>query len=215
MVASSHDPVADGLAASLARPGGNVTGLTFAVSPDLVGKHFQLLREMMPGLARVVWLWDAQPEEYAARWAAVVDASARRFGLRARAVFASTPADLDAVFGTASPDGAEAVFVSMAGVAYVRRAEVAAAARRARRPTVAYFRELPEAGGLMSYGPDLRDVYRRAASYVDRILKGASPADLPIENPTRFELVINATTAKILGLTVPPSVLARADEVIE
>lgn len=111
--------------------------------------------------------------------------------------------------------GGNALFVAMAGVTYAQRLEVARVAQQTRRPTLATFRELPEAGGLMSYGPDLRDLYRRAAGYVDRILRGARPAELPVENPTKFELVVNIKTARLRGLTIPQSVLLQADEVLQ
>jgi putative ABC transport system substrate-binding protein len=211
MVASSYDAVADGLITSLARPGGNITGLTFAVSHELLAKQLQLLQEVAPGIKRVDWLWDGLPEQYRAHWADVVDASGRLVGLHVVPSFVRTPIDLEAAIRRA-PD---AVFVAMAGVAYARRADVARIGQEKRRPTHGMFRELPEAGGLMSYGPDLPDLYRRAAGYVDRILKGAKPGDLPVEQPTKFELVINLKTAKALGLTIPPAVLARADEVIQ
>jgi putative tryptophan/tyrosine transport system substrate-binding protein len=211
MVASSYDPIADGLVASLARPGGNITGLTFAVSHELLAKQFQLLREVAPQVKRVDWLWDGPPEHYRAYWADVVDTAGRQIGLHVVPGFVRTPSELE----TAIRRAADAVFVAMAGVGYARRIDAAKIAHETRRLTMATFRELPDVGGLMSYGPDLRDLYRRAATYVDRILKGAKPADLPVEQPTKFDLVINLKTAKALGLTIPPAVLARADEVLQ
>ena len=143
MVASSYDPVADGLVASLARPGGNVTGLTFAVSPDIVAKQLQLLREMVPRVKRIDWIWDGPPEHYRAHWAHVIDAAGGRLGLQVRPIFVRTPPELESAIRGA-PD---AVFLAMAGVAYAQRTEAARIARQARRPTLATFRELPDAGG--------------------------------------------------------------------
>jgi ABC-type uncharacterized transport system substrate-binding protein len=211
MVASSYDPVADGLVASLARPGGNITGFTFAVSHELIAKQFQLLQEAAPRVKRVDWLWDGPPEQYQAYWARVVEGAGRHVGIQIASSFVRTPIELESAIRGAT----DAVFIAMAGVGYARRVDVARIALQTRRPTLATFRELTEVGGLLSYGPNLQALYRRAAGYVDRILKGAKATDLPVEQPTTFELVINLKTAKALGLTIPPSVLARADEVIQ
>jgi putative ABC transport system substrate-binding protein len=211
MVASSYDPVADGLVASLARPGGDITGFTFAVSHELIAKQLQLLQEAAPRVKRVDWLWDGPPEHYQAYWAHVVEGAGRQVGIHIAPSFVRTPIELESAIRGA----ADAVFIAMAGVGYARRVDVAKIAQQTRRPTLATFRELTEVGGLLSYGPNLQALYRRAAAYVDRILKGAKAADLPVEQPTTFELVINLKTAKALGLTIPPSVLARADEVIQ
>jgi putative ABC transport system substrate-binding protein len=211
-VAGTDDPVAAGWVASLARPGGNVTGLTVAVSPEIVGKQLEVLTELVPGLRRVGILADGETPGLRGEF---TDA-ARRLGLPEPGVInVREVPQLAPAFAEAARARTQALLVTMAGITFAQRARVAQLALDRRLPVFAYFRELPEAGGLMSYGPDLRDIYRRAAGYVDRILQGARPADMPVEQPTKFELVVNLRTARALGLRIPPAVLARADEVIE
>jgi putative ABC transport system substrate-binding protein len=214
MVAASDDPVRDGLVTSLAPPGSNITGLTFAVSPEIAGKQLELLREMAPTANRVRLLADADtlaPRHVAE---AIAEAAPRLHSRAQEPLTAREVSQFDEAFGRAVRERTDAVWIPMVGVTFAQRARVAELALRHRVPVLGYFRSLPEAGGLFSYGPDLRDIYRRAAGYVDRVLRGARPADLPIEQPTKFELVLNLRTAKTLGLTIPQSVLLRADEVI-
>ncbi|MGH7310397.1 MAG: ABC transporter substrate-binding protein [Candidatus Rokuibacteriota bacterium] len=216
MLAGSSDPVAEGLVASLARPGGNITGLTYAVSPERFGKQLELLKEAVGRLSRVVVLWDLDMDFFRRQWATPLGEAAQRLGLQLQGpVQVREPGQLDTAFATMIAQKAEAIFVVMGGPAYQHRARVAELAIRNRLPTVAAFKEFPQAGGFMSYGPDLPDIYRRGATYVDRILRGAKPADLPVEQPAKFELVVNLNTAKALGLTIPSSILARADYLIQ
>jgi ABC-type uncharacterized transport system substrate-binding protein len=209
----SGDPVRAGLVASLARPGGNITGLT-SISPELDGKRLEILKETVPGVSRVASLW-----EVSATWPRYeetgFDIAARALGLRVLPVSVRSVDELPGAFETAVRERANATFVDNGPLLATHRARVAELAIKHRLPWVAQDRMYPVAGALMSYGTDWDDLVRRSAFYVDRILKGAKPADLPVEQPTKFELVLNMKTAKALGLTIPPSVLARADEVIE
>jgi putative ABC transport system substrate-binding protein len=215
MVASTDDPVAAGWVASLARPGGNVTGLSFAVSPEIVGKQLEIFAELVPGLRRVGILKDAETPGLRRTWREFTEA-ARRLGLPEPDVIEVRELpQLAPAFSEAARTRAQGLLVTMAGITFAQRSRVAQLGLDGRLPVFAYFRELPEAGGLMSYGPDLRDIYRRAAGYVDRILRGARPAEMPVEQPTKFELVVNLRTARALGIRMPPSVLARSDEIIE
>lgn len=213
MVASSSDPVAEGLVASLARPGGNVTGLSAAVSAELMAKMLALLREATGRLTRVAMLWDFDAVVRSA-YEGPLGQAAHALGFSLEMVPVRTLADLEQALAALRRPGVDGVALAMGGITFAQRVRVAQVAQTQRLPTVGLFRALPEAGGLMSYGPDLRDVYRRAAGYVDRILKGARPADLPVEQPARFELVVNLGTARALGLTIPAAVLARAEEVL-
>jgi putative ABC transport system substrate-binding protein len=216
MLAGSSDPVAEGLVASLARPGGNITGLTYAVSPERFGKQLELLSEAVGRLSRVAVLWDLDLDLFRRQWATPLGDAAQRLGLQIQGpVQVRGPDQLDAAFAEMTAQKTEAILVVMGGPAYQHRGRVAELAIRNRLPTVAAFKEFPEAGGLMSYGPDLPEVYRRGAAYVDKILRGAKPGDLPVEQPAKYELVVNLNTAKALGLAVPPSVLARADHLIQ
>jgi putative ABC transport system substrate-binding protein len=210
---SVPDPVASGLVASLARPGGNVTGLS-RESRDLIGKNCQLLKEAFPDIARVGVL--ANPTD-PLKPAMVADAeeAARSLGMQLKVVEASTPTALEGAFTAMHMDKVGAVLVLGGGAFYLNRTRIADLALRHRLPSVFQNREFVEAGGLLSYAPSTTANYRRAAFFVDKILKGAKPADLPVEQPTKFELVINRKTAKALGLTIPPSLLQRADQVIE
>ncbi|MGH7264907.1 MAG: ABC transporter substrate-binding protein, partial [Candidatus Rokuibacteriota bacterium] len=199
MLAGSSDPVAEGLVASLARPGGNITGLTYAVSPERFGKQLELLKEAVGRVARVVVLWDLDMTLFRERWATPLGEAARRLGLDLQGpVQVREPGELDAAFTAMVGQRAEAIFIAMGGPLYQHRARVAELAIRNRLPTVAAFKEFPEAGGLMSYGPNLPDIYRQGARYVDKILRGARPADLPVEQPTKYDLVINLKTAMAL-----------------
>jgi len=213
-MAFSSDPAAAGFVASLARPGGNVTGLS-TLSPELSGKRLELLREVVPGLSRVALLWnpDARGNLLDYKETEVV---ARTLHVELQSVELSRVEDVDRAFSAVTNGRAQALIVPTGNlVAVTRRAQVVSFAQRSRLPSIYGAREYVDDGGLMSYGPSVSDLFRRAATYVDKILKGARPANLPVEQPTKFELVINLKTAKALGLTIPPSLLVRADEVID
>jgi putative ABC transport system substrate-binding protein len=211
--AAASNPVASGLVASLARPGGNATGLAF-LTPELVGKHLELLKQAVPGVSRVAVFW--QPGERPEKdMLAGADVAARVLGVRLHFVEVRGPDDFDRAFSEVTRVRAGALVFVTAGLFFVEQQRLADLAAKHRLPTVWPFRQGVDAGGLMSYAPHLPDLFRRAATYVDRILKGASSGDLPVEQPTKFELVINLRAAKALGLTLPPSLLARADQVIE
>jgi putative ABC transport system substrate-binding protein len=206
------DPVGMGLVASLARPGGNVTGLAMQTT-DLVGKRLSLLREVIPNLRRLAIMANVE-YPFAALEMAEAQTAAGTLGLDA-AVFEIRRAEDIAPAFEALKDRADALYVVGDALVATHRIQINALALTGRLPTTHVVREFAEAGGLMSYGPNLPDLFRRAADYVDKILRGAKPADIPVEQPTKFELVINLKTAKALGLEVPPALLARADEVIE
>lgn len=210
------EPVTSGLVATLARPGGNVTGLS-VVSPELVGKWLELLKQVVPGVGRVAALWqpgamDARTEKEMLEGAA---AAARKLGFRLQFVEARGPADLERAFSDIVRERAGAITVRPAPMFLSERKRLVDLAAKNRLPVLYPWREFADAGGLMAYGPNLADSYRRAATYVDRILRGVEPADLPVEQPTVFELVINLATARSLGLTIPQSVLERADHLIQ
>ena len=216
MVAGSGDPVAEGWAASLARPGGNVTGLAYAVSPERFGKELELLKAAVPHISRIAVSWDLDQELYRRTVQPHLEAAARKLGLLIQSPVQITDAkSLDNAFATIREQRSDALIILIAGRSYEHRERLAALAIANRLPNVAAFRFIPEVGGLMSYGPDTADMWRRAASYLDKIIRGAKPAELPIELPRRDKLVINLRTAKALGLTIPQSLLLRADEVIE
>jgi putative ABC transport system substrate-binding protein len=210
------DPVGSGLVTSLAGPGGNVTGLSF-LAPELVGKRLELLKQAVPGLSRVAALW--HPGDYGERTERDMrtegDVAARALGVRLQVVEARGPEDFDRAVSEMTRARADAVTVQSTNIFLIERRRLVDVVAKHRLPAMYVAREFVDAGGLMSYGPNVADLFRRAATYVDRILKGAKPADLPVEQPTKFELVINLKTAKALGLTIPPSLLARADQVIE
>ena len=208
----ASDPLATGLVATLARPDGNVTGLSFQQT-DLAGKRLELLREVVPGLRQLAIVGNANAPG-AVREMGVVQASARTLGLEVATSEIRRAEDFAAVF-EALTGRVDALYVCTDGLITTNSIRFNNLAMAARLPTTYVFREDVAAGGLMSYGPNFSDVYRRAGDYVDKILRGAKPADIPIEQPTKFDLVINLITAKALGLTVSPSLLARADEVIE
>jgi putative ABC transport system substrate-binding protein len=209
-------PEKSGLVASLARPGGNVTGLSIQ-DFELSLKRLELLKQAVPNAVRVGVLGvpGTQSEPVAeANWKDM-GAAGRALGMQLQRLGVRGPSDLAGAFSTMVKDGTQALLVANVAPLNARRTEIAALAARHRLPAIGAPREFAEAGGLLAYGVVLTDLYRRAAVYVDRILKGAKPADLPIEQATKFELVINLKTAKAFGLTIPPSVLARADQVIE
>src|SRR5437016_5076751 len=214
--ASAPDPVTDGLVTSLARPGGNVTGSS-NLNPELVGKCLEQLTQAVPGVSRVAVLWQpgGQGERTDKDMLKEADVAARALGVRLQVVEARGPADFDRAFSDMSREGAHAVTVQSTNVFFIERKRLVDLAAKNRLPAMYIAREFVDAGGLMSYGTNVADLFRRAATYVDKILKGAKPGDLPVELPTKFELVINLKTAKALGLTIPQSVLQRADQVIE
>ena len=208
------DPVADGLVQSLARPGGNVTGLTIRVGSESEAKRLQLLKEMLPGVSRVAYLSSKENKDWEGPWGESVRTAAQALSMTL-ALAEHTPRQYADAFTVISRAGAEALFVGPGPVAYADRALIVDFATQARLPSSFAFRESVELGGLMSYGVSVVDLLRRSATYVDKILKGAKPGELPVEQPTKFELVVNLGIAKALGLTIPPALLARADEVIE
>ncbi len=214
VMANSTDPVGTGFVASLARPSGNVTGLS-ALSPELSGKRLGLLREVVPGLARVAIIWN--PDVRGALFDyKETEAAARSMRLQLQSVEVSRGEDLDRAFSAVTNQRAQALIVQTPNpVLFANRSQVASFAQRTRLPSMYGQKEFADAGGLMSYGASTTDLFRRAATYVDKILKGAKPADLPVEQPTKFELVINLKTAKTLGLTIPQTILLQADQVIQ
>lgn len=214
IVMTNHgDPVGTGLVQSLARPGGNVTGLSIQ-HPELSGKRLELLKEALPRLSRVAVLSNPANQVHPSMQSET-EAAAQSLGLHVLRVAAQGTADYDGAFVTIAREGAEAVVVLGDLSFFGHRVRLAELAARHRLPTMFAQREHVVAGGLFSYGIDLRDNVRRAATYVDRILRGARPADLPVEQPTKFEFAVNVKTAKALSLTIPTSVLRRADHVIQ
>ena len=210
------DPVGDELVANLARPGGNVTGTTF-LGPELVPKRLQLLRDVVPGLARVAALW--HPHAYGERTMASVvrdiEDAARTLGMQLQLVPADGPDDIASAFSTMAKEQADAFMVFPSPMLFGEHRRIVELAASNRLPGMYQAREFVDAGGLMSYGANLDDLFRRTATYVDKILKGAKPADLPVERPTKFELVINLKAARTVGLTINRDILLVADEVIE
>jgi putative ABC transport system substrate-binding protein len=211
--AVAGDPVHEGLVANLARPGGNITGLA-SIAPELVGKQLEMLKEVVPKVSRVAVLQNRSNQTYPNRLRQA-EGAAKALGVQLHIAQAGTPPEIDAAFAAMRSQRAGGVLVLRDPLFLTQRTQIAALAAKSRLPAVYGFREQAEAGGLMSYGASVPIMYRRAATYVDKILKGAKPADLPVEHPTKFELVINLKTAKALGLTIPPSLLQRADEVIQ
>ena len=210
------DPVGLGIVASLARPGGKVTGLSYLPVPglEIVGKHLELLKQAIPQIRRIGVLWN--PDNRASALGLKdLKATARSYGVQLQFIEAREPNELDAAFAAIRSARLEALLVLADAMFTVHRARLADLAIKNRLPSMHGNREYVEAGGLMSYAPNSVANYRRAAVFVDKILKGAKPADLPIEQPTTVELVLNLKTAKALGLTIPPSLLLRADQVIE
>jgi putative ABC transport system substrate-binding protein len=214
VMVSTIDPVGTGLVVSLARPGGNVTGLAADAGGEILGKRFELLKEMLPDLSRLGIMWNPDVAVNRSRQVAMTE-TARTLGLTTIPVEVRGVDTLEQAFATMTKERAQAFVLQGDSVLHEYRGQIAEMAGRNRLPSAAVQRQLAEAGFLLSYGADLLDLYRRAAGFVDKIFKGAKPADLPAEQPTKFELVINLKTAKALGLDVPPTLLARADEVIE
>jgi len=216
VVSAAGDPVTSGLVTSLARPGGNVTGLSM-LSPDLVGKCLEQLKQAVPGVSRVAVLWQpgAVPERTEKDILQGAEVAARALGVQLQFVEARGPEEFDRAFSEIIRVRAGALTVLPSSMFISERRRLVDLAAKNRLPAVYSVREFVDAGSFMAYGPNLPDLNRRAATYVDRILKGAKPGDLPIEQPTKFELVINLKTAKALGLTVPQALLQRADQVIE
>jgi putative ABC transport system substrate-binding protein len=210
--AVSSDPVGTGLVATLARPGGNVTGLSVQ-SPETAGKRIELLHEIVPGFHRLAIL--GNPDSPNVRLELPeVQAGARRLGFETATFQIRRAEDIASAFEPLK-SWADALYVVTDPLVSTYRIRVSTLALEARLPTIYGFRELVESGGLMSYGPNFPDLYRRTAEFVDQILRGTRPADIPVEQPTRFDLVVNLTTAKALGLTIPETFLVRADKVIE
>jgi putative ABC transport system substrate-binding protein len=213
VMALAGDPLAAGLVASLARPGANVTGLS-SLAPELEAKRLELLKQVLPKLSRVVVLLNPVNPFSEIAWKALQPAG-DALGVRLQSVEARRPNDLDQALATikaAHPDG---LLIIPDRALFIYRGSIVEFITKHHLPGVFAYREFAVEGGLMAYGPDYKDMYRRAATYVDKILKGTRPGDLPIEQPTKFELVLNLKTAKALGLTIPPSLLLRADQVIE
>ena len=214
VMALSNDPVGTGFVASLARPGGNVTGLS-NMSPDLSGKRLELIKEVVLGLSRVAFLWNPDVRGAVLEYKET-EGAASSLGLQVQSVEVVRAEDLDRAFSAIMKDRAQALIVAPVNpVAFANRSQIASFTQTNRLPSMYGQREFVDGGGLMSYGPSIPDMHRRAATYVDKVLKGTKPADLPVEQPRKFELVINLKTAKQIGLTIPPNVLARADKVIK
>jgi putative ABC transport system substrate-binding protein len=213
VIPTAFDPVGAGLATSLAKPGGNVTGLGMLV-PEVSGKALALIKEAVPPLTRVAVLWNAANAANALVWRDV-EATARAAGLALQSQQVRQPKDIEIAFAGITHDRPDGLLVLTDALLYQYQSQIAVFAIHTQLPAASNFREFAELGGLLSYGPNLGDMYRIAANYVDRILKGAKPADLPIAQPTKFELVINLKTAKALGVQLPASLVARADEAIE
>jgi putative ABC transport system substrate-binding protein len=213
VMVTGGDAVGSGLVASLARPGGNVTGLS-TLRPELSGKRLELLKEVMPNLSRVAVFASSASADYA-QLSKEVELAAGAFGVKLQSMDILTPKDFESAFRAAAKGRAEAALVRVPGpILTPRRKDVAQLAVRNRLPIIYENSEEVEAGGLMSYGTNANDRYRRAAVFVDKILKGAKPADLPVEQPMKFEFIVNLKAAKQIGLTIPPNVLVRADKVI-
>ena len=212
VMAQSDDPVGAGFVASLARPGGNITGLS-ALAAELSGKRLELLKQAVPGLSRVAVLWNtANP--FGGALVRETEAAARTVGVRVRSVGVQHPSDLERAFSAMTRDGANGLIVQPDMMFFENRRQLLKLAARSRLPAVYEEREWAEAGGLIAYGPSYNDLFRRSASFVDKILKGAKPFGLPVEQPSRFDLFINLHTATALGLTMPQSLLVRAEHVI-
>jgi ABC-type uncharacterized transport system substrate-binding protein len=213
VMAFAGDPVGSGFVASLARPGGNITGLS-SLSPEISGKQLELLKEIVPKLSRVAIL-GSSTEPANPQSLKEIELAAGAFGVQLQYLDVLGPKDIETAFRTASKRRADAILVLPSAVFNTHRKQIADLAKMSRLPAIFYAPEWVEDGGLVSYGVSFTDLYRRAATYVDKILKGRKPADLPVEQPTKFELLINLKAAKQIGLTIPPNVLVRADKVIK
>jgi ABC-type uncharacterized transport system substrate-binding protein len=212
IIPTALDPVGTGLVASLARPGGNITGLS-SLAPELSGKRLELLKEIVPGMTRVAVLWNPANPANASVWKET-QAAACALGLQLQSQEVRGPQDLESAFALTAKARPNALLVLSDSLINMHRQQIADFVTQKRIPSVFASTEGVMAGGLMSYGPSLSDRYRRTAYYVDRILKGTKPSDLPVEQPTKFEFVINLKTAKQIGLTIPPDLLARATRII-
>ena len=208
------DPVGLGLVQSLSHPGGNITGLTTVVPGDFFGKQIEILRELVPGASKIALLVNPDNQMHRLSLAEDLPRAARNLGVTLAIVEATTAEELDIAFASAAAQRADAIDIFGDYLTVRQAPRVIALAAKHHLPAIYLFRQFAD-GGLVVYGPDVIDLFRRAGGYVDKILKGTKPSDLPVEQPTKFELVINMKTAKALGLTVPPSLLVRADEVIE
>jgi putative ABC transport system substrate-binding protein len=213
VMACNDDLLRNGIVASLARPGGNITGIS-KLAPQLAQKRLELLKEVLPKASRVAVLWNPGFSESVTDWEEL-QAAARQLDVRLQSVEFRTPDDFGRAFAAMTQEHAEAFITFSEPAIFFSPGRVVTLAAKTRLPAIYAFKEGPRAGGLMSYGADILDLVRRSAHHVAKILKGANPADLPIEQPTKFELVVNLKTAKALGLTIPPSLLQRADQVIE
>jgi putative ABC transport system substrate-binding protein len=213
VMAASQNPVAEGLVASLARPGGNITGRSSYVI-ELTPKRIELLKQAVPGLSRIAAVWNTQNPGGTAQFQEA-EAAGRALGVAVDSVDVRFPDSLDSGIARAAEAGAGAILILSDTATITHRSHIGAAAQRHRLPTMFANKAYLTGGGLMSYGPDLADIYRLSAAYVDKILKGAKPGDLPVEQPVKLELALNLGAAKAIGLELPPSLLARADEVIE
>ncbi len=211
---AAADPVVLGFVASLARPGGNITGVSSRVGPEIVGKQLELLKEAVPKLSRVAVLWNPTRPDLRV-FIGEAEVAARSMKVQLHIVEARGPAEFEGAFAAMTKERASAILVLADTIFLFNGRQLADLAARNRLPAMYGLREHVEAGGLMAYAPNVAELSRRASIYVGKILKGAKPGDLPVEQPTKFELVINLKTAKALGLTIPPSVLGRADEVIQ
>ena len=213
VMAQDPDPIGSGFVASLARPGGNITGLS-ALAPELNGKRLELLKEIIPKLSRVAVLWSStQPGN--AQSLKELELAAKAFGVKLQYLDVISPKDIETAFQAAKKARADAVLSLTSAILVAHRSEIAELALKHRLPATHGNSSFVEEGGLMFYGPNVVDLTRRAATYVDKILKGRTPADLPVEQPQKFEFIINLKAAKQIGLTIPPNVLARADRVLK
>jgi putative ABC transport system substrate-binding protein len=213
VMANAGDPLGSGLVTSLARPDGNVTGMSL-MAPDLGAKRLELLKEVLPGISRAGILWNAA-NPYSALVFKETENAAPIFGIQLQSIEVRSPNDIDTNLPAAMQQHIGALITVEDPLTFSHRKQIADFAANNQLPTINGLREYVHVGGLMSYGANLADLYRRAAGYVEKLLKGAKPADLPVQQPTKFDLVINLKTAKALGLEIPPTLLARADEVIE
>jgi putative ABC transport system substrate-binding protein len=211
--ACNDDLVASGIIKSLARPGGNITGIS-KLTPELTAKRLELLKEVLPKASRVAVLWNPDYSDFASDWRALQDA-AQALGVTLQSVEARGDKGMDQAFEAMRKERPDALITFSDPLAFNGAKKVAELSALHRLPAMYAFREVPDAEGLMAYGPNLVELWRRSAAYVDRILRGAAPSTLPMEQATKFELVVNLKTAKALGLTIPPSRLARADQAIE
>jgi ABC-type uncharacterized transport system substrate-binding protein len=213
VMANAGDPLGSGLVASLARPGGNVTGMSL-MAPDLGGKRLELLKEILPWLSRVAVIWNAA-NPYSALVFEEIRGAAKTLAIELQSLEVRGPGDFDGVLDSAVRKRADALVAVEDPLTFNHRKQIAESCAENRLPAMYGLREYADAGGLLAYGASQEDLLRRAVGFVDKILKGVKPADLPVQQPTKFELVINLKTAKALGLEIPPTLLARADEVIE